>query len=420
MRRSGLWRNSDFVHLWGAATVSNFGSVVSGTTLPFAAILLLHASPAAISGLLIAELLPAFLFGLLAGAWVDRVRRGPIMIGADLARAMVLLTIPLAAIAGSFNLAHIYLVTALVSALSVFFDVAYQSYLPSVVRNDVLIEANSKISGAASVAEAAGFSSAGWLIQLLSAPLAIVVDALTFLASAGLIARMPSPETRPQRPPDGESAASIRDDVLEGLGAVWHQPILRGLVAAGMGQNLAYGFIGTVYLLYVNQEVGFSPGILGLIFAVGGISSLLGAMIAGRLNRFGIGAVMVGSLVLAAFGEALTPLATVADAVGIVLLVGQQLLGDAALTVFEINQVSLRQAIAPPRALGRVNASVRVTEFGALLAGTVGGGCLGETIGLRGALWLGVAASLLAALALALSPAREVKRIPAAALEAAA
>jgi predicted MFS family arabinose efflux permease len=175
--------------------------------------------------------------------------------------------------------------------------------------------------------------------------------------------------------------------------------------------------VGTVFLLYVNQEVGFAPGILGMIFAVGGVSSFLGAMIAGRLPRFGIGAVMVASLLLAAVGEAFIPLATTANAIGVLFLVGQQIVADSALTVYDINQVSLRQAIAPAHVLGRINASVRVTEIGAVLLGTVVAGYMGETVGLRETLWVGVALSLLAAVALALSPVRAVRRIPEMAVE---
>jgi MFS family permease len=414
LRRGGIWRNSDFLHLWGAATVSTYGSLVTRTALPFAAILLLNASPAAISALQIAELLPAFVFGLLAGAWVDRLRRRPIMIATDLGRALLLATIPLAAALGALGFGQLYVVAAITSVLSVLFDVAYQSYLPTIVKSDELIEANSRISAANSVAEAAAFSSGGWLIQLLTAPMAILVDAATFVVSAGFIARMPSAEPRPAAGNgDGDVALpSIASDVMEGLRAVWREPLLRGMIAAGIAQNMAFGLFGTVFLLYVNQEIGFNPGILGLIFAVGGVSAFLGAMIADRLPRFGIGVVMIVALLLTALGEAFVPLATTANALGVALLVGQQLVTDSALTVYDINQVSLRQAIAPSRVLGRVNASVRVTEFGALLAGTVIGGYLGETLGLRGTLWLGVAFSFLAALALAASPVRAVLRLP--------
>jgi MFS family permease len=411
MRRDGLWGNTRFVDLWGAATVSTFGSFVTGTALPFTAILLLDASPSAIGILRVAELLPGFLFGLVAGAWVDRLRRKPIMIATDIGRAVLIATVPLAAFQGWLGLGQLYVIAALVSALSVFFDVAYQSFLPSLVKNDELVEANSKLSAAMSVAEASAFSSAGWLIQLLTAPVAMLIDALTFIASAGLVARIREPALKAESNP-AESRPSIASEVVEGLRAVWNQPILRGMVFAGLAQNLAFGLVGTVYLLYVNQEVGFNPGILGMIFAVGGVSSFLGAMIAGRLPRFGIGAVMVVSLLLAAIGEAFIPLATAANAIGVLFLVGQQIVADSALTVYDINQVSLRQAIAPAHVLGRVNASMRVTEFGAVLLGTIIAGYIGETVGLRETLWLGVALSLLAAVALALSPVPAVRRIP--------
>src|SRR5918997_4077677 len=215
MRRGLLRRNANFVHLWGAATVSIFGSLVTRTALPFTAILLLDASPFAISVLRVAELLPGFLFGLVAGAWVDRLRRKPIMITTDLGRALLIATIPLAAFLGWLGLGHLYIVAALVSALSVFFDVAYQSILPTLVRNDELVEANSKLSAALSVAEASAFSSAGWLIQLLTAPAAILVDAFTFVASAGLVARIRNPEIQIE-PAPAESRPSIASDVVEG------------------------------------------------------------------------------------------------------------------------------------------------------------------------------------------------------------
>jgi MFS family permease len=412
---SPIWRNSDFVHLWGASTISIYGSLVTRTALPFVAILLLQATPASLSLLRIAELLPAFLVGLFAGAWVDRLRRRSVMMVTDLTRAVLLATIPIAALLGFLGFPQLYLIAALVSVLSIFFDVAYQAHLPAVVRHDELIEANSKLSAAGSVAEAAAFSSGGWLVQWLTAPIAILIDAATFLVSAGLVARLRDEPVNP-RPGDSTDAeleaATILADVREGLLVVWRDPLLRAMIAAGFAQGLSFGIFGTVFLLYVNQVVGFDPGILGLIFAVGGVSSFLGAMIAGRLTRFGVGTVMVGTLFLAALGEAFIPLATAANAIGMVCLVLQQLIGDSALTVYDINQVSLRQAITPAHVLGRVNACVRVTEFGALLVGTVLAGLIGEAIGPRNTLWLGVGASLAAAVILFFSRIRRVQTIP--------
>ena len=201
MQRGGLWRNARFVKLWGAATVSTFGSLVTRTALPFTAILLLDASPSAISVLRVAELLPGFIFGLVAGAWVDRLRRKP---DHDRDRPWSRAAHrhhSLGAFLGWLGLGQLYVIAALVSVLSVFFDVAYQSLLPSLVKNDELVEANSKLSAAMSVAEASAFSSAGWLIQLLTAPVAMLVDGLTFIASAGLVARIREPElqTEPSR-----------------------------------------------------------------------------------------------------------------------------------------------------------------------------------------------------------------------------
>lgn len=411
--RTGLWRNGDFLNLWGAATISTFGTLITGTALPFTAILVLDASPADLSALRIAQLLPGFICGLIAGSAVDRFRRRPIMIGTDLARAALLLAIPAAALLGYLELWQLLVVTALVSVLSVFFDVAYQSYLPSIVARKELIEANSKLTAAGSVAEAAAFTSAGWLIQLLTAPFAILIDALTYVASAALVTSIRHPELKPIASDETPSTpGSVATDIVEGLRTLWRLPVLRGMLGAGIMQSLAFGLIGTVFLLYVNQEIGFQPAALGMIFAVGGVTSFLGAIAANRLSGYGIGLVMVGSLVFVALGEAMIPFATAANLVGTVLLVGQQIVVDPAMTVYDINQVSLRQAIAPESVLGRVNAGFRVAETGALLLGTVAAGYLGEAIGLRATLWIAVVICLLAAVLLLLSPVSKVKRIP--------
>lgn len=413
MQRPRLWQNRDFRQFWAAAVISTYGSLVRGTALMFTAIFLLDPSPAEIGLLRIAELLPALLFGLIAGAWVDRVRRRPVMIATDLARALVLLTVPIAAAMGWLGFGHLFAVAALVSIFSVFFDVAYQTYLPTLVRNDELIEANSNLSAAISVIEAIAFSTGGWLVQLLTAPVALIVDAVSFIASAGFVARIRTAEPAPDVTEAGEMRPRvIAAEITEGLRAVWQQPLLRGMMLAGVAQHAAFGIIGTLILLYLNQEIGFEPGILGMIFAIGGVSAFVGAIVAGRLSRPGVGAVMVLSLAVTAIGESFVPLATAVNAVAVALLVGQQIVTDSALTVYDINQVSLRQAITPPRILGRVNASVRVIESGSVLLGAAAAGMLGETIGLRATLWVSVALSLLAALLLAASPVRSVERIP--------
>ncbi len=413
MRLTGLWTHPDFVRLWSASTVSVFGSLITGTALPFAAILALEATPSQLGWLTIAELLPGFLLGLGAGAWIDRRRRRPVMIAADLGRAAILLLVPVAAVLGALSLPLLIAVAASLSVLTVAFDVAYQSYLPTLVRRDELVEGNSKLTAAASVAEAAAFGLGGWLVQVLTAPVAIAVDAATFVASAVFVRAIRAPEPHPDlQGADGETRPSIGVEIADGLKVVWRDRALRALVGSNAGLAFSFGVGGAAYLVYVSRELGFSPGVLGLIFGLGGVASLLGALAAGRLARYPIGPVMIACFVVAAVGQALVPLATSAGIVGAILLIAQQFVSDPAYTVYEINQVSLRQGMVPDALLGRVNATVRVSEVGAQIVGALVGGSVGDAFGPRAALLVGVGGLLLAALGLARSPVRALQRIP--------
>ncbi len=420
MRRQGLWAHADFMRLWTASTVSIFGTLITRTALPFAAILVLGAGPIELGMLRIAELLPAFAIGLVAGAWVDRLRRRPIMIAADLGRAALLATVPAAAIGGALSLPHLYLVAFGASVLSVFFDVAYQSYLPSLVGRAELVEGNAKLTAAGAVAEAGAFSIGGVLVQALTAPIAILVDAVSFVWSAWLIGRIAAPESPPRGEAGEPPTANLWREIGDGLRALRRDPALLGLAASSTLAQFTFGVGGAIYLLYVNRELGFSPGVLGVIFAVGGASSLAGALVAGRLTRFGIGSVMIAALLLAAVGQLFVPLAKSASVGAAVLLVANQLLSDSALTVYEIHDVSLRQAIAPERVLGRVVASIKALEAASMLAGALLGGILGERVGLRPTLLLSAGVFVLAALWLALSPVRNIRQTPERAVEPAA
>ena len=413
---SSLWRSADFRNLWAAVVISTYGTMLRGSAMIYAAIFLLQAPPAAIGALRLAELIPGFVIGLVAGVWVDRMRRRPVLIGADVLRAAVLVTVPLAVWLGFLSFPHLLLAAAVVSALSVLFDVAYEAFLPSLLPNRHLIEANSKITAGAAVTEALSFSSGGWLVQLLSAPATLAIDALTFIGSASFISRVRDVETGGDSDPDldePESPRTFLQEAREGIEATWRQPLLRGMIVASLGINAGFGVYGTSMIYYLNQVVGYDPGVLGMIFAIGGVSSLAGALLAQRISHARLGAVMIGALVLTVVGQAFVPLATEVGLVALALLVGQQLLTDGALTLFDINQVSLRQAITPAHLLGRVNACVRVAEFGSILAGTLLATAASEVIGLRASLWLGVGFTALAALGLALSPVRDVDHIPA-------
>jgi MFS family permease len=332
------------------------------------------------------------------------------MIAADLLRALLLVSVPLAATVDLLTIEQLYAVAFLTGALTVVFDVSYQSYLPSLLRHDQLLEGNSKLTASASVAEVGAFGLAGWLVQLLTAPFAILIDAATFVVSAVslLLIRTPEPAPAPV-----ESRQSVRREVAEGVRAVLSDGILRALAASAATEALARGIIGATILLYLNREVGFSPGVLGMIFAVGGVSSFFGAVLAERVTRrLGLGPALILSLVLTGAGSLMIPLASAVSLLAAALLIVNQLITDPAATVNDIAAVSLRQAIAPARLLGRVNGSIRFAVLLSTLAGTLLAGLLAERVGLRPTLLVGAGLNLLAAGWLVLSPVLGMVRAP--------
>jgi len=407
---ASLWRNRDFLKLWSGQTVSMFGSLITRTALPFTAILVLKASPFQMSLLLAADLVPGFVMGLVAGVWVDRLRRRPIMIGADLGRAVLLVSIPVAASLGLLHIGQLYAVALLTGSLTVFFDVAYRSYLPTLVRREQLVEANSRLTATASAAEVGAFGIGGWLVQLFSAPLAILIDSFSFLCSAvfvGLI-RTSEPPPLPKTERKG-----LLPEIGEGLRVVLGDPFLRVMAGCAVAVELHFGVFGTLFLLYTSRELGFEPGLLGLIFAVGGLSSLLGASVAGPSARWlGIGRAMTLGLLLFSLAGLLAPFARGATVFAAVLLIAQQVFGDGAFTAYEVNQISLRQVIAPSQMLGRVNASMQFASLVATVIGSLVGGLLGEAVGLRSTLVIGACVTLPAVLWLMLSPLQTVEDQP--------
>jgi MFS family permease len=410
LRPGSLWGNADFTRLWGAQTVSLFGSLVTRTALPFAAILALDATPFQVALLGAADLAPGVLVGLVAGAWVDRLRRRPIMIAADVGRAALLGSIPLASLLDALSLGQLYLVAFLVGILTTFFDVAYLSYLPTLIERDDLLEGNSKLAASASVAEVGSFGLAGWLVQIFTAPLAILIDAFSFVVSALLLLRIRTPERAAERP---AGDPEIWREIVEGLRAMLQDGLIRWLAAGAIALDLAFRVSGAVFLIFATRELGFRPGVLGMIFAVGGVSSFFGAVLASRVGgRIGMGRAMLLGLVLTAAGQLLVPLAQSASLLAAGLLIAQQLIGDGGATLFIVNEVSLRQAVAPPAIMGRINAGIHFLGLIAMLAGTFLGGLIGENVGLRATLVFGAAIPLLAGIAYAFSPIRHIRAVP--------
>ena len=398
-----LWRNRSFARLWVAHVTSGAGTAITNVALPLAAVLVLGATPTQMGLLAAAGSLPNLLFGLLAGVWIDRVRRKPILIWADIGRALLLVTIPVAAWLGQLSFLQIWLVTFAAGALTVFFQIAAISVLPALVEKRQLVEANSKLSTSDAVIAIAGPAAAGGLVQLFSAPRAILVDAVSYLFSALALGGVAEEEPQPASQPDREdapeavhgmraAAVSIGREVGEGVFELLRTPLLRALTFTSSLGMLAGSISAAVQMLFLVNQLHFTPSIIGIVAACSGIGSLAGATLAGRAARhLQAGRTLLLGKLLWISGALL--LAT-ADLIGREIAaagVAQALVGLGS-TLYFVNQLSLRQAITSVRLLGRVTAARRFVLFGVATVGAFIGGALGESIGLRATLLVGSAA----------------------------
>ena len=291
VRPSGvLWHNRNFLWLWGAQTVSEFGSQITGLALPLVAILVLHSSTFQVAVLGVVDWAPFFLFSLPAGAWIDRLRRRPIMIAADWGRAVVLGSIPFAYLLDALTLEQLYVVGFIAGTLTMFFDLSYQSYLPSVVEREQLGEGNSKLEISRSGAQVAGPGLAGALVTALTAPYAILVDAVSFVASGLFLSCIRRSERKPER--SQEARPRLRSEISEGLRFVVRHPLLRPIVIFVGFSNIFVNMLFAIYLVYAVRELDLSAKTIGIIFSLGNVGSLVGALTANRVARaFGIGPV---------------------------------------------------------------------------------------------------------------------------------
>jgi MFS family permease len=406
---SGLWRSRAFVLYWAGQTVSQLGSGIGGTALPLTALLVLQATPVQMGLLTAMGAVPVLVLGLPAGVWVDRVRRRRILIAADLGRALLLASVPLAAALGSLRLGQLYLVAALVSLCTICFTIADESFLPSLVSREDLVKANSALGASDSLAEIGGSALGGVLVQAISAPRAVLIDALSFLSSAICLARM-----RVTEPAPPAVCRHVWHELREGLRLVLGDPLLRAL-AGSSGTFYFFGsFFGALYGLYAVRVLGFSPALLGLTIAVGGIGALVGALWAPRLvRRAGLGPVLSGSLLLAGAIQLPVPLATGPFVCVVALLMAAQFCGDVAIAVYLINEVSLRQALVTDRLRGRANACMQYLTTGVAPLGALLAGALGETLGVRQTLLIAVLGIMGASSWLFTSPLRRLRAQPA-------
>jgi MFS family permease len=406
-----LWREGDFVKLWCAQTISAIGSKITFLALPLTAVLVLQATPAEMGYLAMIGALPALLFGLVVGVWVDRWPRRPLLLLADGGRGLLLLVIPLAAWLGLLQMPLLYAVLFLTGTLGLLFGTADQAYLPSLVARERLVDANSKLALSRSAAEIAGPTLAGWLVQAVTAPLAIALDALSFLLSALCLGLIRQPEAAPVR---AEPVDHWWRELGAGLRFLLGQRTLLALTAATATVSFFNAALEALYLIYMTRTLALSPAWIGVIFGAGSVGFLIAALFPGRvIVRFGLSPTLIGGLILTALSDFTLPLAGGPQPLVIALLMAAQICFGFGLTFYNIGQVSLRQSITPPHLLGRMNGLAEFAIAGVIPLGALLGGLSGEWVGLRPALLLAAGGELLAVGWLLFSPVAAMRKVEA-------
>jgi MFS family permease len=404
---SPLWRHADFLRLWTGQSISELGSQVTLVALPLTAILVLHASAFRVAILSSFEFAPFLLFGVIAGVWIDRLPYRQVLIVADLARAAALGSVPLAYAFGALTLGQLYAVGFLTGTFTVFFSLAYHAYLPSMLERDLLMDANAKLESTRSIAQTAGPAAGGGLVTLASAPAAIIAEAASFVFSAALLIAIRAPARRPSEAPSRD----LRSELREGLGYLWHHPIFRAnLFSAGLA-NFSYGIVWAILLVFAVRQLHLNAATIGAVLAVGQAGGIAGAILARRIARIlGIGPALIAASAL--IGPATLILASATPSTAVPFLIIGWALWSFTSLMSSVIGVSIRQALVPQRLQGRVVGATRSIIFGVAPIGSLVGGTIAATAGLRAALFAGAGAALFAFLPLALSPVRTLRELP--------
>ncbi|MEU4621977.1 MFS transporter [Actinoplanes sp. NPDC023801] len=407
-RPASLLRQRKFALLWAGQSASVFGTEITFVAVPLTAVLVLDATPMEAGVLRALETVPFLLFGLFVGVLLDRRARRSVMIVADVVRAAALAWIPIAYALDVLTIAQLFVVVFVLGVMTVFFDLAYQSYLPGLVGRDRLTEANGKLQLSASGAQVAGPGAAGLLIAWLGAPVALAVDAMTYVISFFTVARLPADEVAKAQP--DVPAASVGAAIREGISVLWRHPLLRWCTTAAVIINLFSAVVMSLFFLFLVQEVGIGAAQVGLVVAAGSVGALAGSMMVGRLSRwFGDGPAIIVSMALSTLGYLLVALAPAKSSAAFAVAALGSFIALFGVPVFNVLVVSLRQISTPDELLGRVNATARTCIWGAASAGALLGGAFASVAGLREAVLVGAAGTFLAALVLLFSPVRAVR-----------
>ena len=402
-----LWQHGNFLKLWLATTISLLGSEFTGLAIPLIAVLVLGASPEQMGFLDGARVLPFLLIGLFAGVWADRHRKRPILISADLLRALLLLSIPIAALLGQLSLLQLYVVIFLVGGVTVFFDVSYQAFLPALVGREQLGDANGKLEAGRSAAKLLGPGLAGVVIQVVSAPLAIFLDVSSFLISAAFLGTI----DRPEDATSGKERAPVLVEAREGIGVVFKNPRLRSIVGCTASLNFFIMAVNALYVIYATRNLGLTPAVLGVVIGVGSIGTLVGALLTGQLaNKIGFGPLLVLASGLIGAGHLPILVATRQNAPPV--LTAGYIIFSLASMIYGIVSVSVRQALVPLHLQGRAAASVRILVYGIIPLGGVVGGLAGQFLGLWTAILIFTVGMLVSPLWILRAPILSLRQLP--------
>ncbi|WP_327030301.1 MFS transporter [Micromonospora sp. NBC_01740] len=401
-----LLRERVFRRYWSAQTVSYFGDEISTLALPLLAVLVFEATPAEMGYLTAAALAPNLLFSLLAGAWVDRYpHKRRLMILTDLGRALLLTAVPVAYMLDLLTMPQLYLAAFAVGTLAVIFEVARGPLFVSVVGRADYVEANTLINGSRAMSLVAGPSIGGVLVQVLTAPIALVADALSYLVSAYFLVRIRPTEPAPAR--GGGLALGA------GLRFIARTPMMRATVLGTTTINLFNFMFIALFVLYATQELGLAPGLLGAVLGAGAVGGLIGAALTGRLvRRFGVGPTLLAGFVLFPAPLVLIPLAGGPTPLMVGMLFAAEFLSAAGVMLLDITVGSVQTALTPEALLARIAGARRTINYGIRPIGALLGGALGTALGVRPALWIATAGALAGVLWVAFSPVRRLHGLP--------
>jgi MFS family permease len=405
-----LWRHAGFMRLWSAQAISTFGARIARTAIPMTAVMTIHAEPSALGVLAALGVLPAVFVGLFTGGFIDRSSRRLIMIAADVIRAIVLIAIPISAVLHLLSMAELIVAAAVAGGASALFDIADHAYLPSLIGKADLVEGNSKLAVTESLSEIGGPSIAGFLVQLLTAPIAIGATAFSYLASAALLGTI---DQRERERPSGKKREPWHHDIRSGLAAIMGNEYVKPLFIMAVISPIFEGSFSALYTIYSLNVLKISPNLLGVIIGVGGAASLAGATLSQFFCRqFGFGRAIVFGYTTAAASAFFVPFAGGGVWTAAAMLILAQLFGDSLALVAMIPAGSLRQSVLPGNILGRTAALFRAGNGGALVLGSLLGGFLGDALGIRETLFLAVCGMVSTTLISVFSPLIRLKEIP--------